>query len=253
MYNFGAGKLIAVPRQDYLGNTLTNPTPVILGALQDVSIDLSVELKTLYGANRYPLAVGQGKAKPEIKAKYADINGGALGSLFFGKTATAGIKAVAIDVAGNVPAASTYTITPTVPNTGTFVADMGVFNATTGAQLTRVATAPVAGQYAVNTGTGVYTFAAADANAAVKISFEYTATSTTGQVYQMTNDLMGYTPSFSIFLQSQFQGKTLVVKYTNAVSGKLSLPLKNDDFTISDFEATAFDDGTGSVGYIALF
>lgn len=253
MYNFGAGKLIAVPKKDYLGNDIANPTPVVLGALQDVSIDLSVELKTLYGANRYPLAVGQGKAKPDIKAKYADINGGALGSLFFGKTASAGIKAAAIDVAGTVPAATTYTITPTVPGTGTYVSDLGVLNSNTGVQMTRVASAPATGQYSVNTGTGVYTFAAADANLPVKISFEYTATSTTGQVYQITNDIMGYTPAFSILLQSSYQGKTLVVKFTNAVSGKLSLPLKNDDFTISDFEATAFDDGAGSIGYVALF
>ena len=92
-----------------------------------------------------------------------------------------------------------------------------------------------------------------DVAAPVKISFEYTAASTTGQVFQITNDLMGYTPSFSIFLQSDFQGKRLVVKFNKAVSGKLSLPYKNDDFTISDFEASAFDDGTGSIGYIALF
>lgn len=252
MYNFGAGKLIAVPSQDYLGNTITNPTPVILGALQDISVDLSVELKTLYGANRYPLAVGQGKAKPEIKAKYADISGPALGSLFFGKTATNSIKAAAFDVAGVVPA-TPFIVTPVVPNSGTFVADMGVFNATTGNQLTRVASAPATGQYSVNVGTGAYTFAAADTAANMKFSFEYTAASTTGQVFQMTNDLMGYTPSFSIFLQSEYQGKRLVVKFNKAVSGKLSLPLKNDDFAISDFEATAFDDGTGTIGYIALF
>lgn len=251
MYNFGAGKLIAVPKLDFLGNPITNPTPVILGALQDVSVDLSVELKTLYGANRYPLAVGQGKAKPEIKAKYADISGAALGSLFFGKTGTTGIKALAEDVQVTVPSASAYTVTPSVPNSGTFVADMGVFNATTGKQYSRVANAPAAGQYTVSAG-GVYTFASADASAALKISFEYTST-TAGEVYQITNDLMGYTPGFSIILQSKFQGKNMVVKFNNAVSGKLSLPLKNDDFTISEFEATALDDGTGSIGYIALF
>jgi hypothetical protein len=252
MINFGTGKLIAVPTQDALGNTIANPTPVVLGVLQDVSVDLSVELKTLYGSNRYPIAVGQGKAKPEIKAKYADISGAALGSLFFGKAATAGIRGVAFDVAGQVPAGSTYTVTPTVPNSGTFIADLGVVDVLTGAQLVRVASTPAAGQYSVST-AGVYTFGAPSASKHMLFSFEYSASSTSGQIFNMTNDLMGYTPSFSILLQSSYQGKTLITKFSKATSGKLSLPMKNDDFTISEFEATAYDDGTGSIGYIAIF
>jgi len=252
-YNFGAGKLIAVPTQDYLGNAVANPTPVILGAMQDIQLDISVDLKTLYGSQRYPLAVGQGKGKIELKAKYADISAGVLGSLFFGKTPAVGAKAAVIDQAGTVPAASAYTITPTIPNTGTFVNDLGVFNAVTGLQLARVATAPAAGQYSVNTGTGVYTFASADANASVKISFEYTSTLATGNVFNITNDIMGYTPSFSAILQSTYLGKNLVVKFNAMVSGKLSLPMKNEDFTISDFDAQAFADAAGNIGYISLF
>jgi hypothetical protein len=252
MINFGTGKLIAVPTHNALGVAVANPTPVILGVLQDVSVDLSVELKTLYGANRYPIDVGQGKAKPEVKAKYADVSGAALGSLFFGKTATAGIKGVAFDVAGTVPGSVAYTVTPTVPNSGTFVADLGVVDVLTGNQLTRVAASPADGQYTVSP-VGLYTFSVGDKSKAMKFSFEYSAVSATGQIFQMTNDLMGYTPAFSIFLQSEYKGKTLIVKFNKATSSKLSLPMKNDDYTISEFEASPYDDGTGSLGYIALF
>lgn len=251
VYNFGAGKLIAVPTQDALGNVIANPTPVLLGAMQDVQVDIGIDLKMLYGAQRYPLAVAQGKAKFEVKAKFADINAAAYGALFFGKTATTGIKAAALDQAVTIPA-TPFQVTSSVPNSGTYGSDLGVYNATTGNQLTRVASAPAAGQYSVSA-LGVYTFAAADTGAVMKISYEYAAASTTGQIYSITNDLMGYTPAFTMLLQNTYLGKTTVVKVNQATSGKLSLPMKNEDFTISDFDAQAFADNAGNIGYICQY
>lgn len=251
MLNFGAGKLIAIPTADATGAAIANPTPVLLGAMQDVSLDISVDIKTLYGAQRYPLAVGQGKGKIELKAKYADISGGVLGSLFFGQSATAGIKGVVTDSSAAVPG-TPYQITVAPPNSGTFVADLGVYNASTGAQLTRVASAPATGQYSVS-GAGVYTFAAADTTKTMLISYEYSATSTTGQIFNITNQVMGYSPSFSVLLSNAYDGKNLVVKLNKAVSGKLALPLKNEDFTVSDFDAQAFADAAGNIGYICMF
>ncbi len=251
MINFGAGKLIAVPTNLADGTAIANPTPVVLGTMQDISLDLSVEMKSLYGSKRYPIAVGQGKGKTEIKAKYAEIDGGILGSLFFGKTASAGVKAAVFDFAATIPA-TPYQLTIDPPGTGTFVTDLGVFNATTGAQLTRVASAPATGEYSVNTTTGVYTFASADEGDSIKISYEYSDT-TGGQIWTLTNETMGYTPSFTLLLQNGYDGKNLVCKLNRCVSGKLSLPLKSDDFAIYDFEAEAFADAAGNLGYICLF
>lgn len=252
MINFGAGKLIGIPTNLSDGTAIANPTPVLLGAMQEVSVDLSVDLKTLYGSQRYPIAVGQGKGKIEIKAKYADIDAGVLGALFFGKVATNGIKGVVFDEAKTVPA-TPFQVTITPPNSGTFVADLGVYDSTTGVQYTRVASAPATGQYAVNTSTGVYTFASADQGKAIKISHEYTAASTSGKIFNMTNETMGYTPSFSMLLHNQYDGKNLVMKLNRAVSGKLALPFKNEDFAIPDFEAEAFADAAQNIGYICLF
>lgn len=251
MINFGAGKLIAVPTNLADGSPIAIPTPVVLGTMQDVSIDMSVEMKTLYGSKRYPIAVGQGKGKIALKSKYAEIDGKILGSLFYGKTPTAGIKAGVFDFAASIPASSPYTITVAPPNSGTFVTDMGVIFAATGVQLTRVASAPTAGQYSVS--AGVYTFAAADAGKSVALSYEYSATSTTGEIFTITNDVMGYTPSFTLLLQNGYDGKNLVMKLNRCVSGKLNLPLKNDDFALYDFEAEAFADAAGSLGYICLY
>ena len=252
MMNFGTGKLIAVPTNLADGSAIANPTPVILGTMQDVSLDLSIEMKSVYGSKRYPIAVGQGKGKTEIKAKYVEINGSILGSLFFGKASTAGIKAAVFDFAALIPATpGPYTLTIAPPGSGTFVADLGVMFSATGVQLERVATAPAAGQYSV-TALGVYTFAAADQGKAIKVSYEYSASSG-GNVWTMTNDTMGYTPSFSLLLQNGYDGKNLVVKLNRCVSGKLSLPLKSDDFAVYDFEAEAFADAAGELGYICLF
>jgi hypothetical protein len=251
MINFGSGKLIAVPTNLADGTAIANPTPVILGSMQDVSLDLSVDMKTLYGSKRYPIAVGQGKGKTEIKAKYAEIDGGVMGSLFFGKTATTGIKAAVFDSVATIPA-TPFTLTITPPSSGTFVADLGVVFGATGVQLTRVASAPTTGQYSVNTGTGVYTFAAADTAKSVAISYEYSAAAG-GQIWTMTNDTMGYTPSFTLLLQNGYDGKNMVCKLNRCVSGKLSVPLKSDDFAVYDFEAEAFSDAAGSLGYICLF
>lgn len=251
MINFGSGKLIAVPTNLADGTAIANPTPVILGTMQDVSLDLSTEIKTLYGSKRYPIAVGQGKGKTEIKAKYAEIDGGILGSLFFGKASTAGIKAAVFDFAATIPS-TPFQITISPPSSGTFVADLGVMFSVSGVQLTRVASAPTTGQYAVNTSTGVYTFASADTGLGVKISYEYSAASG-GQVWTMTNETMGYTPSFAMLLQNGYDGKNMVCKLNRCVSGKLSVPLKSDDFAIYDFEAEAFADTAGNLGYICLF
>jgi hypothetical protein len=253
MINFGTGKIIAVPTNLADGSAIANPTPVILGTMQDISLDMSVDLKTLYGSKRYPIAVGQGKGKIEVKAKYADIDGGILGSLFFGKASTAGIKAAVFDFAAAIPdTPGPYTLTISPPGSGTFVADLGVFFTDTGVQLERVASAPATGQYSVVAATGVYTFAAADKLKAIQISYEYSAASG-GKVWTMTNDTMGYTPSFTLLLQNGYDGKNLVCKLNRCVSGQLALPFKSEDFAVYDFNAQAFADAANNVGYICMF
>lgn len=252
MILFGSGKLIAVPTNLADGSAIANPTPITLGIVQEASLDISVDTKTLYGSNMYPVAVAQGKAKVGLKAKYADISAGVMGGLFFGQNATNSIRDMALDIAGTIPS-TPFTVTPTVPGSGTFVADLGVFDATTGAQYTRVASAPATGQYSVNTTTGVYTFAAADTTKAVTINLEYTATSTTAQLFTINNRQMGYTPSFTFTMKGTYDGKNFAAKFYRGVSSKLSLPFKNEDFAVPDFEADFFANSAGNVGWICLF
>lgn len=253
MITFGAGKLIAVPTLDALGNPVAHPTPVAVAVLQDVSVDLDYETKTLYGEKNFPVAVGRGKGKITWKAKAGDFTAGVLGSLFLGSAATGARKGVVIDFATNIPA-TPFTVTLVPPSAGSFVADLGVTDVLSGKPLTRVDSAPATGQYSLDPGTGVYTFAAADTLKPVLISYEYLVASSPGsQLFQISNNLMGYTPTFSAILYNQYAGKTLAMKLNNNVLGKLSLPFKNDDFTTHDIDAEAFADASGSLGYICQY
>lgn len=249
MYVFGTGTLYGVPLTDAAGTAITNPTPVQFGVLQETMGDLSFDEKMLHGAYQFPVAFGRGKGKFDFKAKFADLDAKALASIFFGLSATAGIRAVVDNFAASVPA-SPYTVTVTPPSSGTWVTDLGVRYASTGIALTRVASAPAVGQYSV--AAGVYTFAAADTLVNVLISYEYTATSTTQFQIPITNQLMGQAPSFQAQLSLPYDGKQLTIKLNKCVSSKLSLPFKNEDFSISDFAFTALADASGTVGTMSF-
>lgn len=251
MILFGAGKLIAVPTTDAAGNAIAVPTPVTVAVLQDVSVDFDYETKTLHGEKQFAVAVARGKAKIGWKAKTGDFDSAALGSLLLGSQPTTARKAAVIDFAASIPA-TPFAVTITPPDSGTFVADLGVTNALTGVALTRVASAPATGQYSLT--NGVYTFAAADTLKPVLISYEYTkANDTTSKLFAISNNLMGYTPTFSALFYNEYMGKKLVMKLNANVMGKQGLPFKNDDFTMTDFDAEAFADASGSVGYICQY
>lgn len=249
-FAFGAGTLFAVQQQDSSGNAVANATPVQFGTLQDISGDISFEEKMLYGAQQFPVAFGRGKGKLAFKAKVANINGSILGDLLFGNGTQAGIRSAVTNFPVAVPSASPYTLTMQPPSTGTYVNDLGVLNAATGMPLKKVASAPATGQYSVSA-LGVYTFAAADQGLAVLISYEYSATSTTAKITKMTNQLMGYAPTFKASLALSFGGKNITLVLNKCVSSKFSLPFKNDDFAVPEFDFSALADDAGELGYIA--
>lgn len=238
---FGVGSLYAIP------NT-ANPTPSKIGALQDVSVDFSFDIKQLYGGTQFPLEQARGKAKIDIKATTGRIDGVALNTFLFGLTTSTGETLNSIDEAGSVPAVSgPYTIT--VANSGTWLTDFGVYDTTAKKYLTRVASGPTTGQYSV--AAGVYTFAAADTLHNVKISYTYSSSST-GTKLAFTNQLMGSNIVFSLDLVNAFTGgdgvkRSLLMHFPAVQCPKLTMPLKMDDFTMSSLDMSAQDDGSGNV------
>lgn len=243
-YSFGAGVMWGTPTADAFGNAIANPSPVQFGVLQEISLDVSFDTKMLYGQNQFPVAVGRGKGKVSGKAKFAQLNGAILNSLFFGQTLTSGITADVYDITGTAIPTTPFTITPTPPSSGTWSRDLGVRDSN-GLPMTRVASAPATGQYSV--AAGVYTFAAADTGKIVFISYQYTATSTTAKKSSVVNVPMGYAPTFGCDLYEPFQGKALTIYLPNCIGSKLQFATKLDDFNVPEFDFEAFADAAGNV------
>ena len=238
-YSFGSGQLFAVP---------ASGAPLRFGAVQDVSIDISGDVKMLYGQEQFALANARGRSKIEGKFGSGQIDVDAYNTFFFGQTVVAGHIRSIRNEAASVPAASTYTVT--AANGANFEQDLGVFYAATGQPLRQVASAPTAGQYTINQTTGVYTFSSADASAAVLLNYLYKDT-TNGRRLDIANTLMGAIPTFQVVLAEKFQGKDLTIKLYSCVSDKLSLPFKQDDFAIADIGFMAQADAAGRIGYIS--
>lgn len=244
---FGVGALYTTQLQDAAGNAIANPTPIQFATLQEVGVDMSFDAKTLYGQKQFPLAVGRGKGKIACKAKLADIDGRVLSDLVFGQSSSAGIRMTVNNFAAAIPA-TPFQVTIAPPNAGTYTEDLGVIDAGTGLPMKRVASAPATGEYSVTVATGVYTFASADTGKAILISYAYSATSTTAKYGKFSNQFMGYAPFFSVTLQNDYAGSSLMLKFNRCMSSKFSFPFKNEDFTMPDFEFEVMADAAGDIG-----
>jgi hypothetical protein len=244
-YSFGSGVLWGTQLSDAAGAVIANPTPVKFGVLQEASLDISFESKMLYGQSQFPVAVGRGKGKVTGKAKAAQINGALWNSIVFGQTLAAGIVS-AVDNSSNVIPSTPYQITVAPPNSGTFQNDLGVIDGTTGIPYTRVAALPATGQYSVSAG-GQYTFAAADTAKTVLISYSYTATSASAKKSTISNQLMGYAPTFRADLYVPYQAKSLIVTMNKCIASKLAMATKQEDFIVPEFDWEAFADDAGNI------
>jgi hypothetical protein len=135
-----------------------------------------------------------------------------------------------------------------VANAGTFTQDLGVYNVTTGLYMGRVASSPSGNQYAL--AAGVYSFNTALNGNAVRISYVY-GSSGTGTKLAFTNQPMGSNVIFGMTLVNQYAGvggrKSLFMTFPAVQAGKLAMPLKLDDFTLTSLDMSAQDDGTGNV------
>lgn len=321
MFSFGSGTLWGTP---VAGNLPTNPTPIKFGTLQSVDLDISYEIKELYGQKNFPEAIARGKGKITGKAKFGRINSNLFNQLFFAQntttpmelgsvdeagtvngaggiltvgitaggtgyaigdvmsvggagtggkihvvTVSAGVvTAVAVDASGlsyvvasgvattaltgsgtgftlNILTVSSGANTITVNHAGAFFQDNGVIYALTGVPLIKVASGPAQGQYSV--ASGVYTFNAADAGAAMLVSYMYLAASGVGYDQTIINQLMGFEPIFTLTFSTTFNNQQLNWILWNCVSSKLTLGTKLDDFLIPEMDFAAFATAAGKV------
>ena len=240
-YVFGTGQVFAT--------NVDGTAPMRIGALQDVSVDFSGDIKELYGQYQFALDVARGKTKIEWKAASGNIDVSAFNNIFFNQTVEADDELVQVfNEAKTVPAMTTYTVTAS--NAAGFFQDLGVYYAASGLPLVQVSSGVTAGHYSVNPATGVYTFAAGDASAAVLLNYLY-ETGDSGGSLEITNQLMGATPKFRLVLSQLYDAKAFTLVLYKAVSDKLSLPLKQDDYLIAELSGNAQADDAGRIARIS--
>lgn len=233
-FAFGSGILVAK----------VGSQPRRFGTLQEVQVSFDATVKELFGEDQFPVDTARGTAKIGGTAKAAKIRGSFFADIYFNETITSGSFDRLVNGEAAVPVGNSYT----VANTNGFV-DLGVESAVNGKEFKWVASSPAAGQYSVNTGTGTYTFAAGDANAAsVRITYLYRVTSGGGR-FDITNQELGISPIFGMYLSQSRNTRNLLLQLDAAIATKLSLATKLDDYTIPDFGFSCFaHPDTGRIG-----
>lgn len=234
---FGSGSLWGI-------DSGANPTPPRFGALQDCGVDFAFSSKELHGSYQFPLTVARGTGKISCKAKFAQLSGRVINSLFFNGTKAAGQTSVAQDELGTVATAAI-----TVANSANFVEDLGVRYSATGLPLVRVAATPSAGQYSV--AAGVYAFNASENGTVMKIDYTH-AVAGSGEKITIANQLLGQAPNFkSVFTQVYANLRHTLTLNAN-VSSKLGIGTKLEDFLMPEMDFSSFADAAGNIGTWSL-
>lgn len=239
-YVFGTGQLFATP--------VGGGAPLRFGALQDVSVDFSGDIKELFGQYQFALDVARGKTKIEWSATTGNIDVTAFNQIFFDQEVTAGdqLKQV-FNEAASVPATpGPYTVT--ADNGANFVMDLGVYFASTGLPLKQVATSPGPGEYTVSA-SGVYTFNAGQQGAGVLLNYLWEEAGAGGSL-AVNNALMGATPRFQLVLSQLYNQQTFTLILYSCVAEKLTMPLKQDDYMMSELSGRAFANAANQVARI---
>lgn len=213
---FGSAQLYLNPNA---GNLAVNPTPVRPFTTQDVKVGMKGKIESLRGQFQYPddTATGDKDATFEFGIGRQDFN--FLNQIFNADIVSTGGTSAASSPATAIPA-TPFHITPTIPSSGTWSGDLGVYNVANNNQFAKVASGPIAGQYSVS--AGVYTFASADnvSGISVVIAFEYTTT--TGNTYQVNNQTQGWGPQIEVVFAESYQPQAGVYSVVRLYAAKIS-------------------------------
>jgi hypothetical protein len=248
---FGAGVLI--------GQAVGTATPIRFGVLQDCNLDFAPKLESLYGQNRYAVALAAGSTKTTVKAKYAGFRGRALFDLYFagassGTSLTTGTRAQFVDSELHSGVAGSFT----AANVGAgFLGDQGVYIVWSGKPLVGFDPAIIGatGDYTVDAAGNyslVYAPTAADLNPVtggfdLYVSYTFTD-STQGTRITFGNPRMGTNPVFSARVNMAYDGRSALWTFPRCVASKMSFPTKLDGFQMNDFEFELAADIAGNLG-----
>ena len=252
MFSFSSGRLIG----SQLSSTGALLSPIEFGTLQNVTIDAKVDLKELYTAKRFPVAVADGKGKIDITAQAATINAQLFGLVFGSTSSQGGGVAFIADEVQIVPS-TPYTITlnqtpdATVMLPSVLSVQNGVliqYNV-----LNNTGT-PVAGVSCKFNGTTGIVFASGDAAETVLVSYYYDISAPNASTNKIANVAFGSAKAFSLALcnttnnANDNHGDQLIVVLNRVIAPSFKMDFKLDDWLIPDFTMQAFADASGNIG-----
>jgi hypothetical protein len=233
--NFGVGFMTFVPP-----STATDPTPVPISTLQEVSLDIAIETKELIGNKSFPVDIAKGAGKITGKAKNAQIRASQFATVLGGSTIATGKTYGVFEQSTGVIAGASYD-TLAAAN---FVQNLGVLDEN-GKVMKLVTGAPAAGEYQVS-GVGVYTFNAAANGKTYKVSYTI-KNAAVGKTVKLTNQLMGAGTTFEMHLQNSYNGGTFGIRLYAVNVPKIALAFKNTDHTMQDVEFDVFANAAGDI------
>jgi hypothetical protein len=218
----------------------SNQTPQQLGLVSDVSVDFDQEKVLVYGQKKVAIDSYDGKLSIKGSVKFQSWGAQTYAAIIGGATTATGSKIGVQDEQGTIP---TTPFQLTAANGATFFEDLGVLDMNTGLAMVRVASGPTTGQYACADGTGVYTFASADAGHAVRISYSYTAAAV-GKTASYVNALMGQSPQFILSAFNNIAGKKWGFRFPAVVFDKLGIGQKLGALGDGSMSWQALEDAT---------
>jgi hypothetical protein len=254
---FGTGACILMPVRDADGGLIAVPTPINMPSCTDFSIDGKFDTKMHEGREQY--SVASAVIKRSIAVKFTNNKHTA-------QTLNAGDAESSVTGSKRVYADSTTApfLIPTTPFTdavvpplsGTFVSDGGVFfgqtnGADAGKQLTRVASAPAAGQYTVSN-LGVYVYAAADVGKPIYRNYVYNIT--TGQSTTIYNRDSGAGAEYGLIITSAlYAGNIATYDIPRCNIKSVGTPYKHGDFMAAAYELEVMADPITGIVFTRSF
>lgn len=231
------------------GVSAAGQTPVKFGSLQEIETELSGDMVRNGTNMQFQSVLTMRSRALKFRAGVANINGLMMTQLFFGQAPSAGSQGVSRDQSITVSSTRPYTATPTVPNSGTWVQDLGVQYSTSGIVLTPTDGSISAGQYSVT--DGIYTFCAADAGKSLTANYLYSQAS--GVSLALTNPWQGIVPTWQAVLNWQYNGQQITWNLPRCCSPDFKMLTPLEKISIPNFSFEAQGDASSVQGSLGIF
>ena len=243
----GSGVLIATPN---VGNLAPNPSSYNFPVLQEVQVDFKGSLKDLYGQFQFSLDILRGKIAVTGKGKMIVPPPDLLSQVYFGLPTAMGLNRPVFNEKHAIAAS-------VAPAQTTATATLGVINGLTQDQMLQVASEPAAGEFSFTPAVdgseptpAAFTFSEADVTSGFPVLLSYSWPDTNGQTLEISNQLIGTAPQMAMALFNTYKGKLYALTLNAVVLGTFSIPTKQEDHWITDFDFAAQADASNTLGLI---